>query len=119
MSLRRSLDKNYLFIRAKAAFFGGIKISMFKLGIMILACGLICLMSTAVAIPHYDWLSPHGVANVHYSGWWHPATYYHYYPAVSYHSWYAPVYYNDLDPWWAANAYGPVRATYYWTGWGW
>lgn len=119
MSLRRSLDENYLFMREHAAFLGGIKISMVKLGIIILVCGLFCLMSTAVAIPHYDWLTPHGVANVHYSGWWHPATYYHNYPAVSYHSWYPPVYYNDFDPWWVANVYGPVRTTYYWTGWGW
>ena len=101
---------------------------MVKLGILILACGLLCLMSTAVAIPHHEWLSPYGVANVHYSGWWHPATYHYNYPAVGYHNWYAPVYYhnwyapvyyNDFDPWWVANVYGPVRTTYYWTGWGW
>jgi hypothetical protein len=115
MSIRRSLDENYLFISENSAFIGGIKIRMLRLGIIILVCGLFCLMSTAAAIPHHEWLSPYGVANVHYSGLWHPITYYHNYPVVSYHSWYAPVYYNAFDPWWVANVYGPVRTTYYWS----
>jgi hypothetical protein len=99
--------------------FGGIEISMVKLGIIVLACGLFCLMSTAVAIPHYDWPSPYGAANAYYSGWWHPITYHHAYPAVTYYNWYTPTYYNAFDPWWAANVYGPVRTTYYWYSWGW
>ncbi len=79
-------------------------------------------MGTAMAIPHYDWLSPGGVATVHHTTWY-PTTYYStwYYPAP-YYAWYTPVVYNYIDPynyfdpWWAANVYGPVRTTYYW-GW--
>jgi hypothetical protein len=97
---------------------------MIKLAMAIVACVLLYFMGTAMASPQYepqyDWLSPGGVATVHYSSWWHPTAYYNtwYYPAPAYHNtWYAPVYYNDFDPWWAANVYGPVRTTYYWGRW--
>ncbi len=75
-------------------------------------------MGVALAVPHYDWLSPGGVATVHYTTW-HSAPYYStwYYPVPYYHyAWYAPVPDNYFDPWWVTNVYGPVRTTYYW-GW--
>jgi len=92
---------------------------MFKLGILIFACGLFCLICTAAAIPHHEWLSPYGVSDVHYLGSWSPIIYPHSYPVASFHYGYVPVYYNAFDPWWAANIYGPVHATYYWSSWGW
>jgi hypothetical protein len=106
----------------RSAIKGGVSISTIKLSMAIIACALICLVGTTMAFPEYDWLSPGGAATVHYSYWGHPTAYYNtwYYPAPVYHyAWYTPVYYNDFDPWWATNVYGPVTTRYYWHSWGW
>jgi hypothetical protein len=95
---------------------------MIKLAIAIIACVLLCFMSTTMASPQHDWLSPGGVATVYHSSWWHPTAYYNtwYYPAPTYHyTGHTPIYYNAFDPWWTANVYGPVTTTYYWSSWGW
>jgi hypothetical protein len=96
---------------------------MIKLTLVVVACGLLCFMGTALALPHYDWISPGGVATVHYNTWSYltPAYYYTGFTPVAYDPWwgFTPVAYNSFDPWWAVNVYGPVRATYYWDGWGW
>lgn len=81
---------------------------------------------------NHDWLSPGGVATVHYNDWyypkktryysWYPTTYYTtwYYPKTYHYSWYEPVVYNSWDPWWATNVYGTYTTTYYWSSsWGW
>lgn len=81
---------------------------------------------------NHDWLSPGGVATVHYYDWyypkkshyssWYPTTYYttRYYPKTYYYSWYEPVVYSSWDPWWATNVYGTYTTTYYWSSsWGW
>jgi len=85
------------------------------------------LASSAVGVgSNYDWLSPGGVSGVRYYGWGYPYThygynpygYYGYYPATTYrYYWDSPGYYNDFDPWWVANVYGPFRTTYYWYSW--
>jgi hypothetical protein len=101
---------------------GGIVINKIRLSIVILALGLVSLMSTALAAPHHggDWLSPGGEISVHHSSWhsgypyssWHYPSSWYYSTPVYYNSWY-----NSFDPWWASNVYGPYRTTYYYWGW--
>lgn len=85
-----------------------------KIAIIIAACALLCFMGTALAYHDHDWLSPGGAGPVHHTDrWGFHGTWYN--PAPTYYyGWY-----NYFDPWWYSNFFGPYRAIYRWTYWGW